>query len=155
MADTAPADLHERLHLLEARAAIADLVHGYALNIRTRQPEACGPLFTDDGSFEIRDADPAGEGGFTTRAHSIGREAVMAYVTGSTRSGFHVFPMIRNLLITVDGPAATASSLMSSRTWPAGAEVFGEYQDSFRQEAGVWRFSARIFTIYRRPAERA
>ncbi|HEX7820055.1 MAG TPA: nuclear transport factor 2 family protein [Sphingobium sp.] len=85
----------ERIRILEARAAIADLVHRYALNIRNRLPEACGALFTDDGVFEIRDADPAGEPGFTTRAHSIGREAVMGYVLGSTRSGFHVFPMIR------------------------------------------------------------
>ncbi|HEX7820056.1 MAG TPA: hypothetical protein VF463_05495 [Sphingobium sp.] len=40
---------------------------------------------------------------------------------------------------------------MTSRTWPAGAAVFGEYQDSFRQDAEGWRFTKRIFTIYRRP----
>ncbi len=147
-----PPDLSARVRTLEARGAVADLVHLYALHIRRQQPEACAALFTEDGEFEIRDTDPAGEPGFTTRAHSVGREAVAAYVMGSTRSGFHVFPMIRNLLVEIDGTTAMATSLMSSRTWPAGAEVFGEYQDSFREEDGVWRFSKRIFTIYRRTA---
>ncbi|MCE7796663.1 nuclear transport factor 2 family protein [Sphingobium sufflavum] len=152
MADTgSPSDLATRIRLLEARGAIADLVHRYALHIRARQPEACDALFTPDGEFLIRDTDPGAPTDFTTRARSVGRDAIRAYVMGSTRAGFHVFPMIRNLLIDVDGDTATATSLMSSRTWPAGAEVFGEYQDSFREEAGVWLFSKRIFTIYRRP----
>lgn len=149
-------ELGTRIHLLESRAAVADLVHRYALNIRTRQPEACAALFTGDGTFEIRDTDPAGNADFVTRATCVGREAVMAYVAGSTRSDFHVFPMIRNVLVEVDvtttPPTASATSLMSSRTWPAGAEVFGEYHDSFREDDGVWRFTGRIFTIYRRPA---
>ncbi len=152
MADIATTpDLGERIRILEARAAIGDLIHRYALNIRSLQSAACADLFTNDGEFEIRDTDPAGEAGYTTRAHNIGREAVLNYIGGAQRK-LRVFPMIRNLLIEVDGSTATSTCLMSSRTWPAGSEVFGEYQDSFREEVNGWRFTRRIFTMYKRPA---
>ncbi|MET0363898.1 MAG: nuclear transport factor 2 family protein [Sphingobium sp.] len=144
-------DINQRVRQLEARAAIADLIHAYALNIRRGEPEHCAALFTQDASFAIRDTAGPDAVEVTERAHPIGRAAVMDYVIGSTRSGFRVVPTIRNILVTVDGRTATATSLMSSRTWPAGADVFGEYQDSFREEDGQWLFCARIFTLYRKP----
>lgn len=147
-------DINQRLRLIEARAAIADLVHLYALAIRQGRPQDCAALFTEDASFAVRDAEGPGAPDVTERAHPKGRAAVMAYVEQSTASSFRVVPMIRNLLIAVEGRTATATALMSSRTWPAGAEVFGEYQDSFREEDGRWLFSARIFTMYRKPPPR-
>ncbi|MFT3965461.1 MAG: nuclear transport factor 2 family protein [Sphingobium sp.] len=151
MADSeAVPDIDERVRRLEARAAITDLIHRYALHIRRGEPEHCAALFTQDAGFAVRDADGPDAGDVTERAHPRGREAVMAYVTASSSHGFRVVPMIRNILVTVDGRTATATSLMSSRTWPAGAEVFGEYRDSFREEDGRWLFAGRIFTLYRR-----
>lgn len=144
-------DIHQRVRVLEAREAITDLLHRYALNIRRGEPDQCAALFTEDASFAILDTAGPDATEVTERAHPQGRAAVMDYVIGSTRSGFRVVPMIRNILTTVEGTTATATSLMSSRTWPAGAEVFGEYRDSFREEDGQWLFSARTFTMYRKP----
>jgi hypothetical protein len=47
--------------------------------------------------------------------------------------------------------SAAASSLMVGRIWPTDREVIGEYADSFRREGGAWRFSERIYTIWRAP----
>jgi hypothetical protein len=35
---------------------------------------------------------------------------------------------------------------------PDGSVMQGEYRDSFRRHDGVWRFSARVYTIFRTPA---
>src|ERR1700740_680011 len=134
-------DIDERVRRLEAREAITDLVHRYALNIRRGRPQDCADLFTEDASFAICDAESPDATEITERAHPKGRAAVMDYVQKSSSSGFRVVPMIRNLLVEIEGGTATSTSLMSSRTWPAGAEVFGEYQDSFREEDGRWLFS--------------
>jgi hypothetical protein len=41
---------------------------------------------------------------------------------------------------------------MSAAMLNSGQTILGEYQDAFRREDGVWRFSARTYTIFR-PAE--
>lgn len=151
MADSEPVlDIAERVRRLEARGAIADLIHQYALAIRSGRPEDVGVLFTDDGFFEVRDASVPGAAEFTVRSRLDGRAAVLAYVGKSAGSGLRVLPMIRNILVTVEGRTATATSLMDSRTWPAGGEVVGEYQDSFREEGGQWLFAGRIYTMFAR-----
>jgi hypothetical protein len=152
VADREPVlDIADRVRRLEAQGAVADLIHRYALAVRSGRPQDCAALFTQDGSFEIRDASAPGATDYTVRARLDGRDAVMAYVGKSAGSGLRVLPMIRNILVHVEGRTATSTSLMDSRTWPAGGDVIGEYQDSFREEDGMWLFSGRIFTIFARP----
>ncbi|MFM5908803.1 MAG: nuclear transport factor 2 family protein, partial [Novosphingobium sp.] len=81
-----------------------------------------------------------------TRTRAEGRAAVAGFVASST-GALRMFPMIHNLLVTVDGDSAEASSLMIGRPFPAGSEVIGEYADSFRRVDGRWLFAARIYTI--------
>ncbi|MET0238866.1 MAG: nuclear transport factor 2 family protein [Sphingobium sp.] len=147
----ADAELIERIGLLEAHAAIADLIHRYALNIRTGRAADSAALFTADGEFVVRDVEGPRSTEFNQRTHAVGREALLAYIGGSSSSNFQVVPLIRNILIDVTGDTATSTCLMNSRSWPAGAEVFGHYLDSFRKEDGEWRFASRIFTIVRKP----
>ncbi len=136
---------------LEARFAVTDLIHQYALNIRSGEPGRCAELFTADGAFEVRERNPLDPESLTVRSRVTGREEIAGYVGSSTRSG-RMVPMIHNVLVRLDGDTATATSLMAGRLWPTTNEVLGEYADSFRREDGVWRFSERIYTVWRAPA---
>jgi hypothetical protein len=49
---TLPDGLLDRITLIEIRAAIADVVHGYARAIRHSRPADAAALFTEDGIFE-------------------------------------------------------------------------------------------------------
>ena len=133
---------------LADKAAIADLVHTYALNIRNRQPERNEALFTADAVFEVREADPMQPDTMMVRSRSQGLAAVMQSVCASTARN-RVFPAIHNLIVTLNGDQAEASSLMIATVFPGGHEMLGEYDDRFRREQQGWRFAARTYTIYR------
>jgi len=134
-----------QVEMLEARAAIADLVHTYALNIRRGNGADCAALFTEDAVFEIGDAMLDGRNPVQVRTSLKGRDVIRAYLVRAAGSGVRVYPMIHNLLIEVEGWRATSSCLMTGRV-SKGQGVFGEYRDSFQFDKG-WRFSARVFTI--------
>lgn len=135
----------ESLAVLEARAAIADLVHTYARNIRGGRGADCLALFTEDGVFEIRDQLFGSSEPPSVRARLEGRDAILAYLTNSAAGDVRVCPMIHNLLIEVNRNEA-ASSCMMTNLVSNGQSLFGEYMDRFRFEDG-WRFSERVFTI--------
>jgi hypothetical protein len=126
----------------DARAAIADLVHTYALNIRSRQGAACGDLFTEDAVFETRKGEPDPQ----VLNRLEGRAAVAAYLTQASQGDSRVCPMIHNLLIRVDGDEAWSNCVMAAVVLPGGAELLGEYQDTYLFD-GVWRFSSRTYTL--------
>jgi hypothetical protein len=132
--------------LLEARAAIADLVHTYAKHVREGNGVACGDLFTADAVFEVREALIGHEATARTRSKLMGREAIMSYVARTAAPEARVCPLIHNLLIQINGREATSTCVMTSLVWSSGRQIVGEYQDSYRNETG-WRFASRIFTI--------
>jgi hypothetical protein len=134
-----------RIELLEARAAIADLVHVYALNIRSGNAAACEELFTEDAFFEVRER-LGGTGTTRTRSTLTGRTAITAYLTAGAASETRLCPLIQNLIIRVSGDRATSSSAMVAFILTTGNRILGEYEDSFRYEQ-EWRFCSRIFTI--------
>lgn len=133
---------------LSGRAAIADLVHRYAFNIRRQRGRENIALFTDDAEFIVRNATPTDLDAAQTRTHVVGREAIADYIARSAGSGILVCPIIHNLLIEIDGACAESSCLMTTRSWPAGHELIGEYHDSFRRDGDSWRFSKRVYTIF-------
>lgn len=133
---------------LASRAAIADLVHAYALAIRRGRPADLEPLFAEDASFEVRYADPLAPERAEIASRAEGRAQVLASLARST-AGVRMFPMIHNLLVEVAGESAAASSLLIARSWPNGAETMGDYEDRFRRDAGRWRFVSRVFTVCR------
>jgi hypothetical protein len=134
--------------LQESRAAIADLVHRYALNIRTGRGADCAALFTGDAVFEIREADPANQAAARVRKTLTGRDAIRDYLVAAAGSGIVVCPLIHNLLIEVDGDEARSNCIMNTRTWPSGHETIGEYRDRYRHES-AWLFRSRVYTIFR------
>lgn len=134
-----------RLELIEARIAIADLVHTYARNIRAGKGGDCLALFTEDGVFEVREAPLGSSGAPHTRTRLEGHDAILAYLTNGASSEVRVCPMIHNLLIQVNGREAESSSVMRAIV-SNGQGLFGEYQDRFRYE-DRWLFSSRVFTI--------
>jgi hypothetical protein len=134
-----------RIELLEARAAIADLVYSYALNIRAGNGADCVKFFTEDAVFEVREAFLGGRGIERTRAKLAGHVAILAYVARSAASETRVCPMINNLIIHVSGQEAKSNCVMMAFV-SNGQRLIGEYQDSYRYESS-WRFSSRVFTI--------
>jgi hypothetical protein len=135
----------------EDRAAVAELVHRYALHIRRGEPALAAQLFADDGTFEVREVDPFAPDAVTVRSRAEGRDAVGAYIGNST-AGVRMIPMIHNLMVELDGDLAKATSLMMGRVWPTANEIVGEYADSVRYHGGRWAFASRIYTIWRAPA---
>lgn len=132
--------------LLQARAAITDLVYTYALNIRAGNGAECVKLFTADAVFEVREALLGGRDDARTRSRLTGHDAISNYLVRASESGARVCPLVHNLLIQVDGREATSNCVMTSFVWPGGKQFIGEYQDSYRFETR-WRFASRLFTI--------
>lgn len=129
------------------RTAIVELVHRYAYNIRTRQAAHCADLFTEDAVFEVRSVDPADMDSVRVRQRLVGRDAIHDYVVKTEAYGMRICPLIFNMLVEVDGDTASSNCVMESRTWPAGHEVIGEYNDKFRRGSN-WLFQSRVFTIF-------
>ena len=136
----------DRLAIVEARFAIADVVHGYARAIRRDMPEDAAALFTEDGWFEIRDGHPS-KFDHTVRTRLEGRQRVLDYLLPN-KGKPHPVPLIHNLMIEVTGETATGSAVMEAQVLGTEHKVFGEYQDRFRREEGVWRFASRTYTIF-------
>ena len=135
-----------------SRTAIADLVYRYTLNIRTGRGADCAGLFTEDGVFEIRQAHPADPNSAQVRATLTGRDAIRDYIAAAAASGILVCPLIHNLLIDVAGDRAQSNCIMTTRTWPAGHELIGEYRDSYVHGESGWLFRSRLYTIFESPA---
>lgn len=133
------------IELLPARAAIADLIHTYALNIRTGNGSRCVDLFTEDAFFEVREALVASGGAARTLSRLEGKHAIASYVSRTAAPQTRVCPFIYNLLIEVNDREATSNCLMTTLVWASGHQIVGEYHDSYRLE-DRWRFSSRVFT---------
>jgi SnoaL-like domain len=135
------------VELLAARAQISDVVYRYAQLIRSGNVDDCMRLFTADATFEVRQAVAGDANSLRTRTQASGHEAILKLISQSVAPA-GVCPLIHNLLIDVNGSEATSSAVMTALVWSSGQTIVGEYQDSFRRE-GDWRFSARIYTIFR------
>lgn len=135
-------------HNVAAKVAITELIHLYAYNIRSGLGVECGDLFTQDGIFEIRQMNPKDPASIIARKTLVGRDEIRDYVTAASTSGLLVCPLIHNLLIEVDGDIARSTCMMETRTWPAGFESIGEYQDAFHHTDHGWLFTHRVYTIF-------
>jgi SnoaL-like domain len=138
--------LARRLDTIESRAAIADLVHGYARFVRRDDGAKAADLFTEDGTFEVRDGHPS-KPEFTVRSHAVGRAAIAAHI-GQGKGGPHPVPLIHNLMIEVDGDSATENCVMEGTIYGTSHKVFGEYRDTLKRVAGKWHFASRTFTMF-------
>lgn len=136
----------ERLDRVEARLAIAELIHTYARCIRYDRPDEVGALFTEDGIFELREGHPD-KPEFTLKYRHEGRAAVHAQMSHNKGTA-HPVPLIHNLIVELDGDSATSTCVMNGTVYGTAHALIGEYRDSFRREQGKWLFSARVFTMW-------
>ncbi|MBW8752919.1 MAG: nuclear transport factor 2 family protein [Sphingomonadales bacterium] len=139
-------DLAERIDRLEARLEIADLIHTYARHIRRDEPEKVHELFLPDGTFEVRDGHPD-RPDFTVRSHYASAQEVHDHLAPN-KGKPHPVPLIRNLIVEVDGDSATANSVMDATIYGTAHAIQGEYRDVCRRVDGRWYFKSRIYTIY-------
>jgi hypothetical protein len=136
-------EMEHRLDIIESRVAIADLVHQYAFNIRSARASDCLVLFTEDATFETREARMAAQDDYVTRSVLAGRSAIIDYISPN---GGMVCPVIHNLLIDVRGNEAESTCVMFNAD-THGPAVLGQYRDTFKRE-GQWQFSSRVFTMF-------
>jgi hypothetical protein len=140
-------DLAARVERLEAQRAVADLIHTYAKFIRSDQPEKVASLFLPGGSFEVRDGHPDKEE-YTVRSSDRSQAEVDAKMT-PMKGKPHPVPLIRNLIVEVDGDVATANCVMDAKIYGTSHGIMGEYHDTCRRIDGRWYFASRVFTIYK------
>lgn len=136
----------ERLNIIEAKLAIADLVHDYARAIRHNKVEEVGGMFTPDSFFEVRAGHPS-EPQFEVQERLDGAKAIGNFMKeGKGRP--HPIPLVHNLMIEVDGDRASSICAMEGQVYGTEYRVMGEYRDSFARIDGCWRFVSRTFTMY-------
>lgn len=143
-------DLAARLERLEAQGAVADLINRYAQVVRRDCPELTADLYVEHGVFEVRRGFPDREE-FTVQSRVVGREAIRAFLL-SGKGKVHPVPMVRGLIVEVDGARARANCLMQARLSDGGYGFWGEYHDECVREDGRWLFASRCFTIFPEPA---
>jgi len=153
-ADRLSIKLSKRVAMLESRAAVTDLVHRYAFNVRYGRSAECRALFTEDAVFEMREANASNPAVDRTVRTLVGPDAIIAYIGKTGVSNIRVYPLIYNLLIDIDELEARSSCMMTARAWPGGRELLGEYRDTYRYQSG-WRFSGRVHTILKDDAPAA
>lgn len=139
-------DLAERIDRLEAQQEIAGLVHGYARHIRRDEPEKVHELFLPEGTFEVRDGHPDSDD-YVVRTFNASAQELHDYLAPN-KGKAHPVPLIRNLMIEVDGDTATANSVMDATIYGTSHAIQGEYRDTCQRVGGRWYFKSRIFTIY-------
>jgi hypothetical protein len=144
-------DLAARIERLEAQGAVADLIYTYARFLRSDQPEKIAGLFLPEGTFEVRDGDPDKDE-HSVRSHHRNRAEIDASMT-PMKGKPHPVPLIRNLVVEVDGDSATANCVMDARIYGTDHGIMGEYRDACRKVDGRWYFASRVFTMYRQSSQ--
>ena len=136
----------EQLERIEARNAIADLIHRYAQVVRYDSPEQTADLYIADGVFEVRQGYPD-KPDFTLQSRVEGREAIRAFLLPG-KGKPHPIPLIHNLLIEVDGNSAVSTCVMEARMSVGEGGFWGEYVDTCQRVDGRWLFTSRIYTMF-------
>lgn len=137
----------DRIDRLEARFAVADLIHSYARFIRYDEPERISALFLPEGTFEVRDGHPD-RPDFTVRSFNASAQEVNDHLAPN-KGKPHPVPLIRNMIVEVEGDTATANSVMDAKIYGTAHGIMGEYRDTCRRVDGKWYFQSRVFTIYK------
>lgn len=139
-------DLAERIDRVESRQEIADLIYSYARYIRRDEPEKVHELFLPQGTFEVRDGHPDNPE-YSVRSFNASAQEVHDHLAPN-KGKPHPVPLIRNLIVEVDGDTATANSVMNATIYGTSHAIQGEYRDTCQRVDGRWYFKSRIFTIY-------
>ena len=124
-----------RLEDIEALKALKSRYAEYCDN--DYNPDQLAPLFTSDATWD---------GGVL--GHAEGRDAIHAFFAVASQAIPFAVHHVMNPDITVDGDRATGTWLLwQPCVHGSGAALWiaGRYQDEYRREDGVWRFSKVCF----------
>ena len=125
------------------RAAIADLLYGYAWHLDRNEPEELGELFTEDASLDYGPEFPT----------IFGRAAIVEAVARGQREIFSgCSHHISNVRISPDGPdRATCTSYVYSWTsYRSGApdgDMWGQYHCRFRRTPEGWQIAEMVLRV--------
>jgi len=136
----------DRLHVIEARNAVTDLIHRYAQLVRYDRGEETADLYVPDGAFEVRRGAPD-KPDFTVQSRIEGREAIRAFLLPG-KGKPHPVPLVCNILVDVDGDMASATCVMQARMSEGEGGFWGEYRDTCARVDGRWYFTSRTYTIF-------
>ncbi len=134
------AALEERLTLMEDREEIRDLRDRYHSCINDGRYDGIAELFTDDAVVEL---------GYLARYE--GWAAIDTGFRGmGERERFFIKQFIHSHRVTVEGDSASGVSYLEARYGRFGVSylVSGRYDDRYRRENGVWRFSEMVMDFY-------
>jgi hypothetical protein len=137
---------------LAARFAVADLIYTYARHIRRDEPEHISEMFTQGGTFEIRDGHPDLPE-FTVRSFYASPQEIHEHLVAN-KGRPHPVPRLSNLIVVVAGENAKSNCVMDATIHGTGTRIQGEYSDTFERICGIWFFRSRIFTVYDAEKER-
>lgn len=143
--ETSAVDL-DRLDRVEARNAVADLIHRYAQLVRYDRGDETADLYMSDGVFEVRRGSPD-KPAYTVQSRVDGREAIRAYLL-PLKGKPHPVPLVCNILVEVDGDIASSTCVMQARMSEGEGGFWGEYRDTCARVDGRWYFTSRTYTIF-------
>jgi hypothetical protein len=138
--------LTARLDVVEAKLAIADLVHDYARAIRHNKTEDIEGLFAPDAFFEVRGGHPS-KPEFEVQQRFDSAQAIGAFMMQG-KGHPHPIPLVHNLMIEVDGDRASGLLAMEGQVYGTEHKIIGEYHDSYVRIGGQWKFASRTYTMY-------
>lgn len=138
--------IENRLDVIEAKLAIADLVYDYARAIRHNANEDIEGMFAPDAFFEIRGGHPS-QGEFTVQNRYDSARAIGEFMMKG-KGHPHPVPLVHNLMIEVDGDRASGLCAMEGQVYGTENRIIGEYRDAFVRIGGKWKFASRTYTMY-------
>ena len=137
---------NERLDVIEAKLAIADLVYDYARAIRHNANEDIEGMFAPDAFFEVRGGHPSQPEFEVQQRFDSAREVGEFMMQGKGHP--HPVPLVHNLMIEVDGDRARGLCAMEGQVYGTENKIIGEYRDSYVRLDGKWKFASRTYTMY-------
>jgi len=126
-----------RLERLESRQALRDLAASYCAAVDGKDAERLGSLFTADG----------------TLSGMNGRDAIVVSMGRWMEAHRESFHAVHDQLVEFTSPDSATGTVTGHAEQRRGDEVWVmaiRYTDSYRREAGSWRFSSRsLHYVYR------
>ena len=125
------------------RAAIVDLLYGYAWHFDRNEPESVAALFTEDSVIDYGPEFP----------NIVGRDRIVASIQpGLTNLFSSSAHHITNMMIHSDGPDS-ASGVAYVYAWHTyrssgeAGEMWGQYHCRFRRTAGGWKIAEFVLKV--------
>ena len=145
---TAQKNIEQRIKAIEDRTEITNLVYLYTEAIRNGKQSDCLKLMVENACIELHHANPAEPGKTELLNRFVGVKAIATSFEETAGASAHIWPMIHNLRIELEGNHAKSRCVMMSAIWPHGTGHVGEYRDTYARLAEGWKFTSRVFTNF-------